>query len=61
MELGKRSWRAGLFLVGLSVWAGPVGHSLAYVDHFVFLGDIWIRTQKAAEASKCATNLATHL
>jgi hypothetical protein len=40
-----------------------VGHSLsfAYVAHFVFLGDVWIRTQRAAVASRCATNLATHL
>ncbi len=33
----------------------------AYGAHFVFLGDVWIRTQRAAEASRCATNLATHL
>jgi hypothetical protein len=39
-----------------------VGHSFAYVAHFVFLRDVWIRTQKAAAASGCAsTNLATHL
>jgi hypothetical protein len=38
-----------------------VGHSFAYVAYFVFLGDACIRSQKAAEASKCATNLATHL
>jgi len=36
------------------------GQSFAYVAHFVFLGDVWIRTQKAADASRCATNLATH-
>jgi hypothetical protein len=24
------------------------GHSFAYVAHFVFLRDVWIRTQKAA-------------
>jgi hypothetical protein len=35
-----------------------VGHSFAYVVHFVFLGDVWSR---AAVASRCATNLATHL
>ncbi len=34
-----------------------VGHSFAYVVHFVFLGDVWIRTQKAAIASWRATNL----
>ncbi len=60
MELGN-SLTCRSFLAGLSVWVGPVGHSFAYVAHFVFLGDIWIRTQRAAVASKCATNLATHL
>jgi hypothetical protein len=38
-----------------------VGHSFAYVAHLVFLGDAWIRTQRAAVESRCATNLATHL
>jgi hypothetical protein len=38
-----------------------VDHSFAYVAHFLFLRDFWIRTQRAAVASKCATNLATHL
>ncbi len=38
-----------------------VGHSFAYVAHFVFGGDVWIRTQRAAVASRSATNLATHL
>jgi hypothetical protein len=33
-----------------------VGHSFAYVAHFVFLRDAWIRTQSAAVASKRATN-----
>jgi hypothetical protein len=28
---------------------------------FVFLRDVWIRTQSAAVASRRATNLATHL
>ncbi len=37
------------------------GHSFAYVAHFVFLRDVWIRTQSAAVASRRATNLATHL
>jgi hypothetical protein len=36
-------------------------HSLSYVAHFVFLRDVWIRTQRAVVASRCATNLATHL
>jgi hypothetical protein len=38
-----------------------VGYSFAYVAHFVLLGDAWIRTQRAAVASRCATNLANHL
>ncbi len=32
-----------------------------YGVHFVFLKDVWIRTQRAAEASMRATSLATHL
>jgi hypothetical protein len=38
-----------------------VGHSFAYVAHFVFLKDVRIRTQRAAVAGRRATNLATHL
>ncbi len=38
-----------------------VGHSFADVTHFVFLRDVWTRTQRAAVASRRATNLATHL
>ncbi len=48
-----------------------VGHtSFAYVAHFVSLRDVWIRTQRADQASRCATGtnfinassyLATHL
>ncbi len=37
-----------------------VGHSFAYVAHFVFLRDVWIRTQRAAIACRHVTNLATH-
>ncbi len=44
------------FLGGLEC----VGHSSAYVAHFVFLRDVWIRAQRAAVASRRATNLATH-
>jgi hypothetical protein len=43
-------------------WAGCVGHSFAYVANFVYLRDVWIRTQRGAVASmqdRCATNLAT--
>ncbi len=38
-----------------------VGHSFAYVAHFVFLRDVWIRTKRAAVASRRATNLVNHL
>jgi hypothetical protein len=38
-----------------------VGHSIAYVAHFVFLGDVCIRTQGAAVACRCVTNLGTYL
>ncbi len=27
------------------------GHSFAYVEHFVFLKDVWIRTQRAVVAN----------
>ncbi len=37
-----------------------VGYSFAYVAHFVFLRDVWIRNQRAAVASRRATNWATH-
>jgi hypothetical protein len=37
------------------------GISFVYVAHFVFLRDVWIRTQRAAVASRRDTNLATHL
>ena len=32
-----------------------VGHSFAFVANFVVLRDVWIRTQRAAIASSCAT------
>jgi hypothetical protein len=38
-----------------------VGQSFAYVAHFVFLRNVWIRTQRVAIASRHATNFATHL
>jgi hypothetical protein len=31
-----------------------VGHSFAYVAHFIFLSEVWIRTQRAAVASSVA-------
>jgi hypothetical protein len=53
-----------IFLYFLYIYFGGlecVGHSIAYVIHFVFLGDVWIRTHRAAVASRRTTNLATHL
>jgi hypothetical protein len=47
-----------IFLAAYSVLAT---HLFAYVAHFVFLRDVWVRTQRAAVAISCATNLATHL
>ncbi len=38
-----------------------VGDTFAFVAHFVFLRDVCIRTQRAAVASRHATNLATRL
>jgi hypothetical protein len=40
-----------------------VGHSFAYVyaAHFVCSRNVWIRTQRAAVASRFANNLATNL
>ncbi len=45
------------FLAGLDCF----GYSFAYIAHFIFLKDVLIRTQRAAVASRRATNLATHL
>ncbi len=38
-----------------------VAHSFAYVAPFVFLRDVWVRTQRDVVASRRASNLATHL
>jgi hypothetical protein len=38
-----------------------VSHSFAYVAYFIFLRDVYIRTQRAAVASRRATNLANNL
>jgi hypothetical protein len=56
--------KASLFLSFFEYFLGGlkcVSHSFAYVTYFVFLRDVWIRTQRAAVASRRATNLATHL
>ncbi len=36
-----------------------VSYVFAYIAHFAFLRDVWIRTQRAAVVSKRATNLVT--
>jgi hypothetical protein len=54
-------FRQGTFFVYFIGGLQCVGHSFAYVAHFVFLIDVWIRTQSAAVASRSATNLAAHL
>jgi hypothetical protein len=54
----KQEFVFGNLFVGLEC----VGHSLTYVAHFVFFfRDVCIRTQRAAVASRRATNLAIHL
>ncbi len=42
-------------------WLECAGYSFAYVACFVLLGYVWIRTQRAAVANRCATNLDTYL
>jgi hypothetical protein len=37
------------------------GRFFAYVAHFIFLRDVWIRTQRSAVARRLATNLASQL
>ncbi len=49
------------FFGGLVLADFCVAHAIAYVAHFVFLRDVWIRTQRAAVASRRATNLANYL
>ncbi len=37
--------------------ADCVSQYYAYVTHFLFFGDVWIRTRRVAAARRCATNL----
>jgi hypothetical protein len=37
-----------------------VGHTFAHVAHLIFLRDVWIKTLRAAVASRRSTDLATH-
>jgi hypothetical protein len=39
-------------------WLECIGHSFSYVAHFLFLIDVWIRTQRAGLANRRTTNLA---
>ncbi len=52
-----------LNLYFLYIFVECVDHSFAYVAHFVLSRNVWIRTLKAAVASRrvTGTNLATHL
>ncbi len=50
-----------MFFVDFFCGRESVGHFFAYVAHFEFLRDVWIRTQRAAVASRRATSPATHL
>ncbi len=54
-------WNARVYFGFFGGLECAVGHPFAYVAHFVFLGDVWIRTQRATLASRYATKLATHL
>jgi hypothetical protein len=47
-----------IFFVYFSSGLECVGHSFAFVTHFVFLRDVWIRTQRAAVRSKQAHQLS---
>ncbi len=71
ITFGERQWGCGVgrrgkqfknvfFFVYFFGGLECVGYSFAYYAHFVFLGDVWIRTQGAAVASRCATNLPSH-
>ncbi len=55
--LDPKAWQVFPFFAGYNEFC----HSFSYVAHFVFWRDVWIRTQRAAVASRRATNLATHL
>ncbi len=59
VHIVSRAYRLQLVLYNFLVGYG--GHTFSYVAHFVFLRDVWIRTQSAAVSSRRVTNLATHL
>ncbi len=57
---GSFIWKKFSFFIFFG-WLECVGHSFAYVAHFVSLIDVWIRTQRAAVPSRRATSPTTHL
>jgi hypothetical protein len=59
VEFSLNFWK--LFLYILFGGLECVCHSFAYVAHFAFLRDVWIRTQRAVVARRRASSLATHL
>ncbi len=53
-------WREVTYYILTTYFVSFFGRlECAFVAHFVFLRDVWIRTQRAAVASRRATNLAT--
>ncbi len=60
-RIHKKKFIFNFFFIFLFSGLQCVGHSFAYGASFGFLVDTLIRTQRAAVASRCPTNLATHL
>ena len=63
VQIGRpeNQYYVGFFIC---LFSGPMLYLLflsSCVARFVFLRDVWIRTQRAALASRCVTNLATNL
>jgi len=54
--LGAYYFMQNIFFVYFFDGLECVGHSFAYVARFVFLKDVWVRTKRAAIASRRATN-----
>jgi hypothetical protein len=55
LDQEKKDLETQLVQVKVSFVLECVGHFFAYVAHFVFLRNVWIRTQRDAVASRCAT------
>jgi hypothetical protein len=56
MEKGQLTWYQNI-CVYVFDRLECAGHSFAFVPHYAFLRDVWIRTQRATVASRRATNL----